>query len=1382
MNVASQIKHRRANKRELEVTVKDDECKKQKTEPSRRSAESSRSAVTQKRKKPEETSIEHLFSLLDDATDKTKQQKTATTTIRKIPPIALEYEEEKAPSQYHYKQYKLRDKLTEPELKELAKCDRDFNFFFSGIEYECIDNRGTVMCIHGIAEVDRGPSGDTVEIPCMVRVNGFLPSFYIECLPEWQTDMQMLDSLMLKLERVLRDKYPWSREERDIINTFDRLIVSYGIEQCGEFMFYKGKQIKPYVNVSVAHPKVVPAARTLLEYPGGFTKTYDKFNNNNNGKSNEKKIPAWKHQRYGISTVGNTRSNLRLFEADVDFNLRYLVDHRYVPSTWFVAPAGKYQMVTGNNSQNIRAISKCQLEIEISHMDLRPAPPSKKVPNFIKFSFDTEFETNGKRFPQKEHDRCLQIAVTVTKQKEPGKYHQFLFCIGSVEKIDRAEAVFWFNNERDMLVGFRNFFDEMDPDVIMGYNTNGFDIPMLLGRAKVHNISGFGLWGRSKNRYVYYQTNTNKGQAKVTTFISGRINLDILRRVQDEERFGDNTLGFVSSQWLKDNEGNPMTKVEFDVSLIERFQKSRKGRTKIGIYCMEDARLPSVIEEKKKYILAYLEVSRIARIPIQTSLDRAQGARIEGRLRQECFGASEEDMKKSMGNFTKFLKMSGAKAAMRDAAKYEGAEVIKPQVGFYAYCSALQGDPKLMKAAGYNAAMLREVENDGPVLVFDAASMYPSIVEMLNLCYSTYVTNEEIERLGLKKDVDYFRLPRRIFHDDRIEEIDDLSMPAFVKPHIMRGTLPRLENELGKERGRVRGRDEGQGYIKSKFLDPLKAMYKFLTGKYEDEKEARVTVEDAKKAAAMDTLKLSEEFQAVLENEEHTAAFVTKLKKMITEAEFEFDLLDARQNAIKIWMNSIYGISGDSTSPYFMKPIATTITATGRWMLNYVKIHVESTYCRAKGYPFDARIIYGDTDSVFVHLRGFGGCVPSAFCMGTLMAKTINDLFTNLKPAKFNFEKIYLNFNLVAAKNYFGLKFMPVGDNADKVEMDTKGLRYKKRGASAWVRKTSKEAANIIATEGDIAKAIRMVQSEVERLKSGAVHLGELIEKAKLSKNLDEYGGKKVTDPETGETIEKPASLNPGVTLAKRMLAEHPEAPIRAGDFISFVIVQDVGFNKAKKISDHVEEPLKVMRENIPVDYKHYMESMRKILLKIFAGPLGYDNKPSTPPERRLEMVIDKKKKQPKYKLSTRQEREITQILFGEEKIKDVRVEKRIQNKSPMFRYLVKQQNKCLACGHIVHPYQHIDPTVPKKVMDNICESCLPCLDDIVTREKADYKRKQQDFAKCWKKCKDCLQTSDDADVEDCSNLSCARFPQREHLKKQEADARTRLSLLSIDF
>ena len=50
-----------------------------------------------------------------------------------------------------------------------------------------------------------------------------------------------------------------------------------------------------------------------------------------------------------------------------------------------------------------------------------------------------------------------------------------------------------------MLVGWKNFVEEVDPDVVIGYNIAGFDLPYLLDRAKALRVdSKFAFLGRLK--------------------------------------------------------------------------------------------------------------------------------------------------------------------------------------------------------------------------------------------------------------------------------------------------------------------------------------------------------------------------------------------------------------------------------------------------------------------------------------------------------------------------------------------------------------------------------------------------------------------------------------------------------------------------------------------------------------------------------------------------------------------------------------------------------------------------------------------------------------------------------------------------------------------
>lgn len=49
-----------------------------------------------------------------------------------------------------------------------------------------------------------------------------------------------------------------------------------------------------------------------------------------------------------------------------------------------------------------------------------------------------------------------------------------------------------------MLQAWRNFVEEVDPDVIIGYNTSNFDLPYLMDRAKALRANQFPYLGRFK--------------------------------------------------------------------------------------------------------------------------------------------------------------------------------------------------------------------------------------------------------------------------------------------------------------------------------------------------------------------------------------------------------------------------------------------------------------------------------------------------------------------------------------------------------------------------------------------------------------------------------------------------------------------------------------------------------------------------------------------------------------------------------------------------------------------------------------------------------------------------------------------------------------------
>ncbi len=117
--------------------------------------------------------------------------------------------------------------------------------------------------------------------------------------------------------------------------------------------------------------------------------------------------------------------------------------------------------------------------------------------------------------------------------------------------------------------------------------------------------------------------------------------------------------------------------------------------------------------------------------------------------------------------------------------------------------------------------------------------------------------------------------------------------------------------------------------------------------------------------------------------------FLEKLMKKREDAKKNNDMYLSQ--AVKILMNSFYGVMGTPGCRFYNPDLPSAITGTGQWILK-----TASAYLRDCGYS----VIYGDTDSVFICLKED----EDAETAGKMLTEMVNSFFSKLLKDEYSVE------------------------------------------------------------------------------------------------------------------------------------------------------------------------------------------------------------------------------------------------------------------------------------------------------------------------------------------------------------------------------------------
>lgn len=187
-------------------------------------------------------------------------------------------------------------------------------------------------------------------------------------------------------------------------------------------------------------------------------------------------------------------------------------------------------------------------------------------------------------------------------------------------------------------------------------------------------------------------------------------------------------------------------------------------------------------------------------------------------------------------------------------------------------------------------------------------------------------------------------------------------------------------------------------------------------------------------------------------------------------------LLNNRQLALKLLANVTYGYTSASFSGRMpCSEIADSIVQTGRETLERAIAYIHSVE------RWGAEVVYGDTDSLFVYLRG--RTRAQAFDIGEEMAQAITD--RNPRPVKLKFEKVYHPCVLLAKKRYVGYKWESRGQAAP--EFDAKGIETVRRDGTPAEQKMEEKALKLLFDTADLSQVKAYFQAQCAKVLQGHV-------------------------------------------------------------------------------------------------------------------------------------------------------------------------------------------------------------------------------------------------------------------------------------------------------
>ncbi|CAI5743529.1 unnamed protein product [Hyaloperonospora brassicae] len=311
-------------------------------------------------------------------------------------------------------------------------------------------------------------------------------------------------------------------------------------------------------------------------------------------------------------------------------------------------------------------------------------------------------------------------------------------------------------------------------------------------------------------------------------------------------------------------------------------------------------------------------------------------------------------------------------------------------------------------------------------------------------------------------------------------------------------------------------------------------------------------------------------------------------------------VLNARQLALKMISNVTYGYTAAGFSGRMpCAQLADAIVQAGRCTLEAAVRQIEERS------DWNAKVVYGDTDSVFVLLRGRSK--SDAFRVGQEIADAVTT--SNPRPVTLKLEKVYMGSLLVSKKRYVGNKFESPTQESGVI--DSKGIETVRRDSCGVVQHAMQVSLETLFASCDLTLVKERLEKYWQQILENRVPLKDFIFAKEV--RLGTYSN---------------GSAPPAALVSAMAMEKDPRAEPRYAERVPYVVVNGP---PGARLMDLVVSPDEYFdkRRRYSINYHYYINkqiipSLERLLLLAGANiRLWYATLPRTSTKARQQMCDD---------------------------------------------------------------------------------------------------------------------------------------------------------------